>query len=421
MMRLKYILLIALLVSACAPTATPQPTSSATTVLGSPAPKQTQVPAQTPAETPVIVPNTPISAPVTGPIQIDLVLMVSGITNPTNLVSANDDSDRLFVTAKPGQVQIISKDQLLSQPFLDISDLVDLKGSDERGLLGLAFSPNYTTDGFFYLDYTRQPDGATVIARYSVSKDDPNLADPNSGVTILKIDQPQANHNGGQLAFGLDGYLYIGMGDGGGGGDQHGTIGNGQNLNKLLGKILRIDVRNTDRYAIPSSNPFGTEVWAYGLRNPWRFSFDRSTGDLYIADVGQNTYEEIDFQPAASHGGENYGWRIMEAVDCYDPGNACDPTQFVSPVTEYTHDQGCAVVGGYVYRGQKYPQWQGLYFFADYCSGTIWSLQRDASSQWQIIRRLDSSLNISSFGQDQAGELYVVGHGDGTIYRLAAQ
>jgi glucose/arabinose dehydrogenase len=419
MMHFKWIILSALLVSACAPTPTPKPIPS-TARIATALPTQVSIPTAVAANTPTPVPTIG-PAPSNGSIQIDLVPLVPGITNPTNLVSPNDGSDRLFVTAKPGQIQIISKDQLLPQPFLDINDLVDLEGSDERGLLGMAFSPNYATDRFFYVDYTRQPDGATIIARYSVSKDNPNVADPNSGVTVLKIDQPQPNHNGGQLAFGPDGYLYIGMGDGGGQGDQHGTIGNGQSLNTLLGKILRIDVNNTDRYTIPSSNPFGTEIWDYGLRNPWRFSFDRLTGDLFIADVGQNTYEEIDFQPTNDHGGENYGWRIMEGKHCYNPSNGCDQTGLTLPVAEYTHDFGCSITGGYVYRGPKYPQLQGLYFFGDYCSGIIWTLQRDAKGDWQMIKRLDAGFTISSFGEDQSGELYVLGFDDGTVYRLVAQ
>jgi glucose/arabinose dehydrogenase len=421
MLRFKWICLLALLISACAPRVNPPPASSATTISGSPVPKHTQTPAQTLTPVPTPVPNTLTPAPTTGPIRIALVPLVSGITKPTNLVSANDKSDRLFITAKPGQIQIIANDQVLPQPFLDIRPLVTESGSNERGLLGLAFSPNYTTDGFFYLDYTRQPDGALIIARYRVSKDDPNVADPNSGLTLLKIDKLQANHNGGQLAFGPDGYLYIGMGDGGGQNDPHGTIGNGQDLKTLLGKILRIDVLKTDRYTIPLSNPFGDEIWAYGLRNPWRFSFDRLTGDLYIADVGEATYEEIEFQPANDRGGENYGWRIMEGVDCHITEQVCDPTQFVSPIMEYTHDEGCAITGGYVYRGQKYPQLHGDYFFSDYCSGNIWTLSRSASGDWQMIKRLDTAFAIDSFGEDQNGELYVLDFDNGTVYRLAAQ
>ncbi|HEY4721790.1 MAG TPA: PQQ-dependent sugar dehydrogenase, partial [Anaerolineae bacterium] len=234
-------------------------------------------------------------------------------------------------------------------------------------------------------------------------------------------------HNGGQLQFGPDGYLYIGTGDGGGQGDQHGQFGNGQNLNVLLGKLLRIDVNGAQPYAIPPSNPFvnakdvRAEIWAYGLRNPWRFSFDRVTGALYIADVGQSLYEEIDFQSASSTGGENYGWRSMEGLHCYNPSSGCDQSGLVLPVAEYSHaDGGCSITGGYVYRGTQYPALNGLYFFADYCSGKIWSLQRDAAGQWQMTERLDSGALITSFGEDQAGELYVVDQ-KGAIDRLVAK
>jgi glucose/arabinose dehydrogenase len=419
-MNFKWILLLALLVSACAPTPIPTPKPIPAT-----APIETALPTQRATSTAVVA-NTPSPAPTLGPtpsnrsISIELEPVVSGITNPTNLVSANDDSARLFVTSKPGRIQIISNDQLITQPFLDISDRV-LSSSYERGLLGLAFSPNYTTDRFFYVDYTRRPDGATIIARYSVSKDKPNTADASSEVILLKIDQPEPNHNGGQIAFGPDGYLYIGLGDGGGGGDRHGSIGNGQNLKALLGKILRIDVSNPDRYAIPASNPFGDEIWAYGLRNPWRFSFDRATGDLYIGDVGQNAYEEINFQPAASRGGENYGWRIMEGTHCYNPSTGCNQTGLTLPIAEYSHDFGCSVTGGSVYRGPKYPQLNGLYFFADFCSGTLWTLQRDARGEWQMINRLEAGFTLSSFGEDQSGELYVLGFDDDSVYRLVAR
>lgn len=426
MFRLKFLILLSVLVTACAPTSTPTPAppglptsaQTATTQPSAPTPAPTLTP-QPSTPTPSLTATVSPTQAASGSVSLELQPLVSGLSRPTFLTDAGDNSGRLFLTEQPGRIRIIANDQLLDQPFLDVTDRV-LNAGNEQGLLSVAFSPDYATTRQFFIDYTRKPDGATIVARYNVSKDDPNVADPASAVTLMKIDQPQANHNGGQLQFGPDGYLYIGMGDGGGGGDQHGTIGNGQDLNALLGKILRIDVRSTDRYTVPASNPFGNEIWAYGLRNPWRFSFDRSTGDLYIADVGQNTYEEIDFQPASDPGGENYGWRIMEGRHCYNPSKGCDQTGLTLPVAEYSHDSGCSVTGGYVYRGQKYPQWQGLYFFTDYCSGTIWSLQRDASGRWQMIRRLDSGLNISSFGQDQAGELYIIGHSDGTIYRLAA-
>ena len=353
-----------------------------------------------------------------GPFEIALTPIVEGgLTRPTYLTDAGDG--RLFVVEQPGRIRIIKNGQLLDQPFLDITAKVSTSGN-ERGLLSVAFHPDYQTNGEFFVDYTRQPDSATIVERYTVSKDDPDRADAQSGQAILVIAQPESNHNGGQLQFGPDGYLYIGMGDGGGQGDQHGPIGNGQNRAVLLGKLLRIDVTNQATYAIPPTNPFGTEVWAYGLRNPWRFSFDQLTHDLYIADVGQNTYEEVDFQPAASQGGENYGWRIMEGLHCYDPAEGCDRSGLVLPVAEYRHDVGgCAITGGYVYRGTQYPVLQGQYFFGDYCTGIIWSLQQ-AGGQWQMTKRLASGLNISSFGEDLAGELYVIDH-NGAVYQLTAK
>jgi glucose/arabinose dehydrogenase len=259
-----------------------------------------------------------------------------------------------------------------------------------------------------------------VIERYTVSPDDPDRADAQSGRVILTIAQPEPNHNGGLIKFGPDGYLYVGMGDGGGAGDRHGSIGNGQDLNSLLGKILRIDVTNQDTYTNPPDNPFGNEIWSYGWRNPWRFSFDRATGDLYLADVGQNAYEEVHFQPASSAGGENYGWRIMEGTHCFDPRQGCDQSGLVQPIAEYSHAEGgCSITGGYVYRGQQFPAMQGAYFFGDYCSGIIWSLQRDGD-QWQMTKRLESGVQISSFGEDVNGELYVIDHG-GAIYQLVAR
>ena len=352
------------------------------------------------------------------PFEIDLAPVVEGsLTRPTYLTHAGDD--RLFVVEQPGRIRLIQDGQMLDRPFLDITAKVSTNGN-ERGLLSVAFHPDYKANGQFFVNYTRQPDGATVIERYTVSGDDLDRADDQSGQVILTIAQPEANHNGGQLQFGPDGYLYIGMGDGGGAGDQHGAIGNAQDPKALLGKMLRIDVTNQDTYALPASNPSGNEIWASGVRNPWRFSFDRSTGDLYLADVGQNTYEEVDFQPAASQGGENYGWRVMEASHCFDPREGCDQSGLVLPVAEYSHAVGgCSITGGYVYRGSQYPVLQGAYFFGDYCSGIIWSLQRDGD-QWQMTQRLESGLRISSFGEDVNGELYVVDHG-GAVYQLIAR
>jgi glucose/arabinose dehydrogenase len=350
--------------------------------------------------------------------EIELTPIIEGgLTRPAYLTHAGDD--RLFVVEQLGRIRIIEGGQLLDRPFLDITDKVTTDGN-EQGLLSVAFHPDYQSNGQFFVNYTRQRDGATVIERYTVSKDDPDRADDQSGQVILVIAQPEANHNGGLIKFGPDGYLYIGMGDGGGAGDRHGAIGNGQDRNSLLGKLLRIDVTHQATYAIPPTNPFNTEVWAYGLRNPWRFSFDRDTGDFYIADVGQNSYEEVNVQSAASAGGENYGWRIMEGLHCYNPQEGCDQSGLVLPVAEYSHAEGgCAITGGYVYRGSNYPVLQGAYFFGDYCSGNIWSLQRDGA-QWQMTKRLESGVRISSFGEGVDGELYVVDHG-GAVYQLAAQ
>jgi glucose/arabinose dehydrogenase len=371
----------------------------------------------TPAAEVTSLPRPALDAP-NRMFEIDLTPIVEGgLTRPAYLTHAGDD--RLFVVEQPGRIRIVKAGQLLEQPFLDITDKVTTDGN-EQGLLSVAFHPDYKNNEQFFVNYTRQKDGATVVERYTISKDDPDRADDQSGQVILTIAQPEQNHNGGLIKFGPDGYLYIGMGDGGGAGDRHGAIGNGQDLNSLLGKMLRIDVTNQDTYAIPVSNPRGNEIWAYGLRNPWRFSFDRSTGDLYIADVGQNTYEEVDFQAASSKGGENYGWRIMEGLHCYDPSEGCDQSGLVLPIAEYSHAEGgCSITGGYVYRGLQYPVLDGAYFFGDYCTGFIWSLQR-AGDQWQLTKRLESGVRISSFGEDVNGELYVIDHG-GAVYQLVAK
>ncbi|MBF8285408.1 MAG: hypothetical protein HW378_4323 [Anaerolineales bacterium] len=263
---------------------------------------------------------------------------MSGLDEPVDLKHAGDGSGRLFVIEQPGRIRIVENGELLPDPFLDIEPLVNSRGN-EQGLLGLAFYPDYAANGLFFVNYT-DVNGDTVVARYAVSADDPSRADPASAKIILQVDQPFPNHNGGDLVFGPDGYLYIGLGDGGSGGDPQ---GNGQNLNALLGKMLRIDVNHGDPYAIPPDNPFAgragarPEIWAYGLRNPWRYSFDRATGDLYIADVGQNAYEEVDFQPADSRGGENYGWNKYEGFHAYD-GGATDG--LTMPVAEYAHAVG---------------------------------------------------------------------------------
>jgi glucose/arabinose dehydrogenase len=279
-------------------------------------------------------------------------------------------------------------------------------------LLGLVFHPNYPENGLFFVNYTDRS-GDTVIARYRVTGD-PNVADPSSETVLLRADQPYGNHNGGGLAFGPDGYLYIGLGDGGSGGD---PFGNGQKLDTFLGKILRLDVDSAEPYAIPADNPFENEIWAYGLRNPWRISFDSLTSDLYIGDVGQNQWEEIDFVAAGTPGGMNFGWNYLEGTHPYE-GSPPQNAQLVPPVAEYDHSQGCSVTGGYVYRGMM-SQWNGIYLYGDYCTGTVWGLIRSGEG-WQNQALFGAVGNITSFGQDALGEVYILTD-EGKVFRLAAR
>lgn len=331
-------------------------------------------------------------------------LITSGLNRPVDIQSAFDGSGRLFILEKFGTIRVLENGGLAAQPFLDISDRVN-DNSNEMGLLGLAFHPDYKQNGFLYVNYTGAG-GNTFISRFQASG---NAADPNSGKTLLTIDQPFPNHNGGAVAFGPDGYLYLGLGDGGSAGDPQ---KNGQNTNSLLGKVLRIDVDSGDPYAIPADNPFGNEVWAYGLRNPWRMSFDRARGDLWIGDVGQGAWEEIDILPAGSQGGANFGWSIMEGSHGYDGG---PQPGLLLPVTEYSHAYGCSVTGGYVYRGAM-PEWNGIYLYGDYCTGTIWGLLPSAGG-WQNQVLFETRANITSFGTDEAGEIYFAGD-NGNIYNL---
>jgi glucose/arabinose dehydrogenase len=347
---------------------------------------------------------------------ITLKPVVSGLAAPVAVANAGDGSNRLFVVEQAGRVRLIVGGVLQATPFLDISTKVSCCG--ERGLLGLAFPPGYAAVGHFYVFYT-DPAGAITLARYAVGAS-PDLADPNSGQVLLSVAHARTNHNGGQLAFGPgDGYLYAGLGDGGGSGDPD---GNGQNTNTLLGKILRLDVESgATPYAIPAGNPFASgggrpEIWAYGLRNPWRFSFDRQTGDLYIADVGQGGWEEVDHQPAGAAGGANYGWNIMEGAHCYNAAT-CDPNGLTLPVAEYDHSLGCAVIGGYLYRGSAQPALAGLYFYADECQGRVWGLQQGGGG-WESRQLLRAAINPSTFGEDEAGEIYLADYSGGTLYRV---
>ncbi len=343
---------------------------------------------------------------------VPLVPVLSGLSSPVYVTNAHDGSNRLFVIEQPGRIKVLQPNASAPTVFLDITAKVMSGG--EQGLLGLAFHPQFATNGLFYIDYTRRPDGATVIAEYQVSANaDVALATER---TLLVIPQPFANHNGGMVEFGPDGYLYIGMGDGGSANDPGNRA---QNLNELLGKILRIDVGHasgTPPYSSPPDNPFfgsttgRDEIFAYGLRNPWRFSFDRSTGELYVGDVGQGAREEVDIVQR----GRNYGWRIMEGSLCTNLDSAlCSVVQIVPPIAEYAHTGGrCSITGGYVYRGTSGSLPAGAYVYADYCTGEIFLLKDGASSLL-----MDTSLNITSFGEDEAGEIYVVGQG-GTIDRL---
>jgi len=344
-----------------------------------------------------------------------LVPVADGLKQPVSITNAGDS--RLFVVQQGGMVRIVKDGTLLKDPFLDISDRT--KSGGERGLLGLAFPPDYATSGHFYVYYT-DPRGESTLSRFSVTPGNPDRADPTSEEVLLTQEQPYSNHNGGQIAFGPDGYLYLGLGDGGSGGDPQ---GNGQNLGVLLGKLLRLDVSGDEGYKVPPSNPFvatagaRSEIWAYGLRNPWRFSFDRETGDLYIADVGQDAFEEVDFQPADSKGGENYGWNIMEATHCY-AASTCDQTGLTLPIIEYPHGPqwGTSISGGYLYRGEAVPALVGRYVFADFTSGRVWSASREDG--WEMKPLFETGFNVSTFGEDAEGELYVADYTSGLIYRV---
>lgn len=357
--------------------------------------------------------------------QYQLIQLPIGFDQPVDVLHAPEDAERLFVAEQAGRLWIVDNaGQRSAEPFLNIEMLVS-RTANERGLLGVAFHPDYTENGYLFVHYSaRSPeDGMTVIARYTVSEDDPNKIDPNSAEILLTQSQPYENHNGGQLAFGPDGYLYIGLGDGGSQGDPQNMA---QNPDSLLGKILRIDVDGPPLYGIPQDNPHNIfsldmrpEIWALGLRNPWRFSFDRATGDLYIADVGQNIVEEVNFQPADSRGGENYGWRLYEGTLRYATNDTASG-EYVAPIAEYQHNRGCSITGGYVYRGAELPELDGVYFFADYCSGIIWASYRNADGNWQTQEIMDTEYLINSFGEDANGELYIVSH-NGSVYRLAAR
>jgi len=364
-------------------------------------------------------PSTPEpTAPGAPPLGIySLKQLTNAVSSPTYLADPRDGSGRLFVVEKSGRILFLKGTALAAEPFLDLRDRVRSSGS-EQGLLSMAFHPGYPHPPYLYVDYTDST-GDVVVARFAVSQD-ADRADPGSDQVVLRIDHRQfPNHNGGQLQFGPDGFLYIGVGDGGSEGD---PLGNGQKLDTLLGKILRLDVDAATPYAVPRGNPFvgqagvRPEIWAYGLRNPWRFSFDPPTSELWIADVGQDRFEEVDLQPPGL-GGLNYGWSLMEGLHPYAGGYREGLTL---PVSEYDHSQGCAIVGGYVYRGRDLPGLVGDYLFSDYCSGKLWALYRTPEGNRQAVLLMETGLNVSSFGEDARGELYLLDLRGG-VYELVSR
>jgi glucose/arabinose dehydrogenase len=363
----------------------------------------------TPTPQPDNVPNFP------NPADYQWIGVAGSFASPVGITHAGDGSGRLFILEQKGLIRILHDGLLLPTPFLDIQSRVG-SGGNEQGLLGIAFHPDYLENGLFFLNYTNL-DGDTIVSRFKVSAD-PNFATPDSETIFLRVKQPYNNHNGGHILFGPDGYLYIGLGDGGSAGD---PAGHGQDRSTLLGNILRLDIDRGSPYAIPHDNPYTNgdglpEIWAYGLRNPWRYSFDRLTGDLYIGDVGQNQWEEIHFLAAEAPAGANFGWNFWEGLHPYQ-GNPPQNMDFEFPIWEYAHNLGCSVTGGFVYRGSM-PAWQGIYIYGDFCSGRVWGLLRDSDNTWQNTLLFETGFNITSFGEDQSGEIYLVDRA-GNIYQLA--
>ena len=366
---------------------------------------------------------------------LDLELVITELERPLFVTAPGDGTDRLFVLEQPGRIRIVQDGQLLPAPFLEIEAQVE-DGGNEQGLLGMAFAPDYAGSGLFFINYTNS-DGDTIISRWTVSATDANLADETSEFIVMEIAQPARNHNGGMLLFGPDGYLYIGTGDGGGANDRY---ENGQNPETLLGKMLRVDVLSPleEPYTIPPDNPWiemdwirsdGTtvdvrdEIWAVGLRHPWRYSFDRVTGDLWIGDVGQGQYEEVNFSAATARAEQpisalNFGWPIAEGLHCFADPDECSQEGLIQPVAEYEHTGHCSVTGGYVYRGRAYPALEGVYLFGDYCSGTVWATVPNGNGDWTTSEAAQFDVRISSFGEDAAGELYLTDLGEGALYRI---
>lgn len=360
-------------------------------------------------------------------LQVELVPVASGFSSPLDIRQAGDGSGRLFVVEQGGKIKIIQNGSVLGTPYLDISSLIVSGG--EEGLLGLAFHPSYSTNGCFYVNYTTtRLNGTlqTVIAEYRAAPVGANTVNVSTEQRLIIVDQPEANHNGGGLAFGNDGFLYIALGDGGGGGDVHGTIGNGQDLTTRLGKILRVSVTCNGTFTVPSDNPFVTnpptaakEIWLYGLRNPFRFSVDHTTGNLWIGDVGQSSFEEVD-RVTPGQGGSNMGWRCKEGTHNFNFSANCQGLTFLDPIFDYDRSQGDeTVIGGYVYHGTNIAALAGNYVFGDFISGRIWSLAQNGQGQWVRTFLVNAGGgDLAAFGQDASGELYVAKYSSGSVARL---
>jgi glucose/arabinose dehydrogenase len=358
-------------------------------------------------------------------LQVELVSVANGFTTPLDIEQAGDGSGRLFVVEQEGRIKIIQNGNVLGTPYLDISSSVASGG--EEGLLGLAFHPSFSSNGCFYVNYTSTRNGKlqTFISEFRAATASANAVNTTSEQNLFTVDQPEANHNGGGLAFGNDGLLYIGLGDGGGGGDQHGTIGNAQDLTTRLGKMLRIKVDCNGTFSVPTDNPFvaqvtaATEIWLYGLRNPFRFSFDHSTGNLWIGDVGQDSFEEVDMVTPTQKG-SNMGWRCKEGTHPFNMTANCQTQTFLDPIFDYDHSQGDdTVIGGFVYHGANITALSGNYVFGDFISGRIWSLAQNSQGQWVRTFLVNSGANnLAGFGQDASGELYVAQYASGAVVRL---
>jgi hypothetical protein len=373
----------------------------------------------TPVPTPTPSSGACSAAPVTGQPALKAELFLSSLTRPVDLQTPGDRS-RLFVVEQPGRIQLVRERKVVATPFLDITDRVGSSGS-EQGLLGLAFHPRFAENGRFFVNYTDRG-GDTHIAEFRAGIG-ADAVDPTTERTILVQDQPFANHNGGQLAFGNDGFLYIGLGDGGSAGD---PLGSGQSLGTFLGKLLRIDVDKSQPYVVPPDNPFTglagarPEIWAFGLRNPWRFAFDRATGDLLIGHVGQGAVEEVDAEVSPRRGGQNYGWNVTEGSRCFNPATGCSLAGITLPVVEYGHGEGCSITGGVVYRGCRMPGYAGTYFYSDYCSSFVRTLRLEggrAVDQRDFTAQLGPRRSLVAFGTDAFGEIYMLELG-GNVYQI---